>query len=89
MSISISHTGATNNAATVYIGNLALHFSYTTLVGYDDHHDGLVVRQNDWGPTTGKHLNALDNGNKESRLPKAEFDTKVAAMLKRHGLDKY
>lgn len=39
-----------------------LWFSYNTLVAFQTERSGLVVRQNDWGPTTGKHLNEIDGG---------------------------
>lgn len=42
------------------------YFSYKTLVAFRGR-NGLVVRQNEWGPTTGKHLNAIDGGSKETR----------------------
>ena len=37
----------------------AFYFSYKTLVVFNSRETGLVVRRNDWGPTTGKHLNAI------------------------------
>ena len=49
-------------------------FSYKTLVAFQKWDDRLVVRQNDWGTTTGKHLNAIDGGDKKTRLPALEFD---------------
>lgn len=44
------------------------YFSYTTLVAFrtaSGH--GTVIRENDWGPTTGKHLNAIDGGSKDAK----------------------
>lgn len=52
-------------------------FSYKTLVAFCGDH-GRKVRQNDWGPTTGKHLNAIDGGDKKNRLPAAEFEAAFA-----------
>lgn len=89
MAISIKQLGATNNFAEVTIGTVDLYFSYVTLVAYRDPEDGLVVHENDWSPTTGKHLKDIDGGKKDDRLPDGEFEAKVAAMLKRHGLDAY
>ena len=37
---------------------------------------GLVVRENNWGPTTGKHLNAIDGGDKKARLSADAFEAK-------------
>lgn len=51
-------------------------FSYTTLVAFKSVKRGgtKVVRKNDWGPTTGKHLNAIDGGDKKNRVDGDEFD---------------
>ena len=51
-------------------------FSYKTLVAFlplNDSRIGKTVRQNDWGPTTGKHLNWIDGGNKKSRVNEKTF----------------
>ena len=40
-----------------------------------------TVRENDWGPTTGKHLNWIDNGNKEHRISGEEFEKQLAEAL--------
>lgn len=79
--------GATNNAVEVGIGNVRLYFSYKTLIAYEDNEDGQVVSENVWSTTTGKHLNYVDGGDKKSRCKSDQFDQKVAAMLKRHGLE--
>ena|SRR5690348_3870289 len=49
-------------------------FSYKTLVAFQRWNDSLVVRQNDWSTTTGKHLNAIDGGNKKARLSAVQFE---------------
>lgn len=48
-------------------------FSYKTLVAFKTPAGPRVVRKNEWGPTTGKHLNAIDDGNKKSRVDADEF----------------
>lgn len=85
--ISVNNFGSTNNAVSVSIGELDLHFSYETLVAYWDPPDGLVVCENIWSKTTGKHLNIIDGGEKKERYKKDEFERMVAAMLKRHNLE--
>jgi hypothetical protein len=54
-------------------------FSYRTLVAFDIP-GGKVVHQNDWGPTTGKHLNAIDGGDKKARVSDAVFKAKFQAV---------
>lgn len=59
------------------IGTFDLYFSYCTLIAFR-HHDKLFVRENQWGPTTGKHLNAIDGGRKQARLTTEAFETAFA-----------
>jgi len=51
-------------------------FSYETLVAFT-HKGKFYVSENCWGPTTGKHLNWIDggnkSGNKSSRLKRDKF----------------
>lgn len=49
-------------------------FSYKTLVAFQRGHDKIVVRENDWKQTTGKHLNAIDGGDKKARVSGAVFE---------------
>ena len=63
-----------NNFVEVgYPGGGTVWFSYKTPVAFQK--DGpIVVRQNDWGPTTGKHLKYIDDGRKENRVSGTEFE---------------
>lgn len=80
--------GNTPNETRVTIGALTLHFSYETIVAYQLHHN-VVVSENVWSKTTGKHLNAIDGGGayKSARLPHAEFETELANTLRFYGLE--
>jgi hypothetical protein len=62
-----------NRSLMLSIGETDLYFSYQTLVAFRHPGAGLVVRQNDWGVTTGKHLNWSDQGNKEGRVSEERF----------------
>lgn len=87
MSVSIS-IGRTPNYATVYVGALRLEFSYRTVIAFYGPDDS-AIRVNTWGPTTGKHLNAIDGGTpdaKVARVPGDEFESRLAAQLKALGL---
>ena len=80
-----------SNHATVTIGKLTVAFSYQTVIGFHDQNGtgprgGWVISENQWGPTTGKHLNALDGGGKQGRLPRAEFEAAYENTLKAYGL---
>ena len=72
------------NSLRVVLKTLILYYSYETIIAYEDNQDGLVVHQNVWGVTTGKHLNWIDNKNKKSRLDGCKFDEMLQAALNRH-----
>lgn len=73
--IKISHFsyGRGKEGNGVVIGDLTIWFSYSTPVAFSAPGFGTYARQNDWGPTTGRHLNEIDGGDKSSRLPGPEF----------------
>lgn len=54
-------------------------FSYHTPVAFRVN-GAIVCRQNDWGPTTGKHLNWIEP-NKAKRISGAEFERQLAAAF--------
>lgn len=68
------------NALCFSFPDLEVYFSYKTPVAFRAG-GRLVVRQNDWGPTTGKHLNAIDDGAKASRISSVEFEAQLAKVL--------
>lgn len=68
----------------VTIGSLNLYFSYDTVVAFKDG-GNLVIRQNDWKQTTGKHLNAI-NPDKKVRISGEQFEKQLGEVLKKHNL---
>lgn len=50
----------------VTMGSLTVWFSYDTPVAFA-WEGAIVVRENPWGPTTGKHLTLIDGGSKEAK----------------------
>ena len=74
-----------SNYATVSFQNLTIWTSYSTVIGFMTPKTGCVCRQNDWGPTTGKHLNAVQ-ADKSRRIPGAEFERQLSEVLKSFGL---
>lgn len=72
----------------VDFGPVAVWFSYKTPVAFHVDGKSRVVRHNSWGPTTGKHLNAIDGGDpaaKRARVSGEEFERlwneQVAALI--------
>jgi hypothetical protein len=74
----ITKTG--NSSTTVRTDNATLYYSYQTVIAFYTDATGLVVSENCWNVTTGKHLNAIDGGNKKARLPRAEFEKRLAEI---------
>lgn len=64
----------------LYVGDLTLWFSYTTIVAFAIPGVGRRVCENVWSQTTGRHLNEIDNGNKAGRLPRAQFEKELAVV---------
>jgi hypothetical protein len=63
------------NALVFDLGNgFRVWYSYKTPVAFTTGNGRVIVRENEWGPTTGKHLNAIDRGNKADRVSGAEFE---------------
>jgi hypothetical protein len=75
------------NALRVQIGGLALWFSYQTIVAFREPGKLVRVCENCWGTTTGGHLNAIDDGDKKSRLKPEVFQAELSDLLTRHGLN--
>ena len=61
------------NALRFDYGTFTIWYSYRTPVAFRSN-GVLHVRENSWGPTTGRHLNQIDAGDKPGRLPGAEFE---------------
>ena len=65
---------------------ITLYFSYETIVAFNGVIDGKfgcrVVHKNDWGTTTGKHLNMIDGGAKDKRVDDKEFEKLYKKALK-------
>lgn len=74
------------NSLRVDVGPLAIWFSYTTPVAFQLDGHLRVVRQNQWGVTTGKHLNWIDGGNRKDRVDSTEFERKYSEALNECGL---
>lgn len=70
-----------NNAKMICIDDLRIYFSYKTIIVFYTPKSGLVVMQNYWSTTTGKHLNAIDGGNKKNRVDQETFKKLYAETL--------
>jgi hypothetical protein len=68
----ISHPTDRPNFTRVSAGGITYWFSYRTVIAFQRDNQ-LVVRKNMWGPTTGKHLNYIDDGARSKRVDTHEF----------------
>lgn len=59
-------------AYVVRLPRITLWFSYQTLVAFAHPTRGMVCVENEWGPTTGKHLNAICA--RSRRVSREEFE---------------
>lgn len=69
------------NTLKIKINNLTLYFSYNTIVAFRHPNYGLVVSENVYSKTTGKHLTWIEP-NKNKRLDWREFKKKLNEVLK-------
>lgn len=80
MNVSLTnYHGKNANTRLVTIGSLDIYFSYETPIAFDSKSTGLVIRRNVWGPTTGKHLNAIST-NKDIRIDGDDFIAQLEAI---------
>lgn len=60
------------NTTRVEVNGLTLYFSYQQLVAFRKG-TMLCVRENEWGNTTGKHINAIPDSKRVQKLSEEEF----------------
>ena len=85
--ISISRYGTRGtNAVCVSIGQIDLYFSYKTVIAFRAPGFGLVISKSHWGPTTGRHLNAISRESEHPRLSPDEFKKTLLDMMASFGL---
>jgi hypothetical protein len=73
-----SNNYGSHSLAFRYADGTITYFSYKTPIAiYDD--NGLCIRENIWGPTTGKHLNWI-NKDKSIRVGSDIFEARLQAL---------
>lgn len=82
----ILHPTGQHNFSIVEIGNgkLWLAFSYSTPIGFFSMGmGGCAISKNEWGPTTGKHINYLKAHYLHKQLERDEFETELSKLISR------
>ena len=67
-----------NRTLRFHVDGTDYYYSYRTLVAVKRPGEPIIVHENIWGPTTGKHLNWIDGGAKQNRLSADDFAAAVA-----------
>lgn len=82
MRVSVDHPNDRPNFCRINMGSVTLWFSYQTCIAYQLPGEAWpTVRENDWGPTTGKHLNMV--GGFDQRVPGPEFEEQLREVMDR------
>lgn len=74
-----SYGNYSSDSLVVTVGPVTVWYSYQTPVAFQVDGSPRVVRDNSWGPTTGKHLNWIDGGDKEAKQARVSSDDFGAA----------
>lgn len=77
------HPNERPNFVVIEIGDLRFSFSYNTCIAYWAPGEGLVVSENIWGPTTGRHINMVSHSLTANRLPRDEFEKRLNDVMSR------
>jgi len=78
----LTHPTDKANFSCLEIGHLTIWFSYETPIALFEGGRGMSVRKNDWGPTTGKHINAIQS-DKTGRVAGFEFEKRLEQAMYR------
>ena len=76
------------NLYIVKVNGVTLYYSYDFIVAFDSLETGLVIQENIWSQTTGKHLDSI-NPNREIRINQQEFLKKQNQVFKKNHFDIY
>lgn len=73
------------SSRAVQLGSLTLYFSYETVIAFNSPKTGLIIRENSWSTTTGRHLNAIDP-DKKIRFSSEQFESLLDQLLESYEL---
>jgi hypothetical protein len=82
MKITVNHPTDRPNFYNVHVDqSILVWFSYETPIAFQifDGSGKIVIRENSWNQTTGKHLNYVDS-DKSNRIASADFEKQYEAL---------
>tara|TARA_R110002110_G_scaffold12237_3_gene58392 strand:- start:2358 stop:2651 length:294 start_codon:yes stop_codon:yes gene_type:complete len=85
MKIGFYNENTAKNAPYVEVNGVTFYLSYETVVAVS-YGLGLKVIKNQWGPTTGKHLNWISTDH-SIRLDPADFEKEEVKAMEKAGID--
>jgi hypothetical protein len=74
------------NTLMIEMCGVTLWFSYQTVIAFQERGKERRVSQNQWGNTTGKHIAAIEIGNKKDRIPREQFMNELNEIMDRKGM---
>lgn len=63
-----------NNFHVLECGGLTIWFSYETPIALKNKEDIIILTLNEWGTTTGRHINAVKREGDFTQMRKTDFD---------------
>ena len=78
---SLEQYGKSPSARVAEIGSLEIYFSYGTPIAFLGSDGKLVVSENRWGSTTGRHIASLGVA-KPDRMPSEQFDVELRMHIR-------
>ena len=85
--LSLDHKSSKGQApyGRIHVAGMVCYFSYDTIVAVRIHDGELYYIANEWGPTTGKHINAMFSRTYGKEVE--ELETIINEQLIKFGLD--
>jgi len=80
--VKYAHNNYGVHAILVRLPGLSVWFSYSTPIAFmSDAFGGMVMRKNDWGPTTGRHMREISSYGIARLLPGKEFEEALGKAI--------
>ena len=70
------------NYCMATLGKITIWFSFSVPIAFSIHGSVPTYRVNDWGQSTGRHLNDIGRHRKEDRIPGVEFEARLLDAMK-------
>ena len=78
---------STKNLYCDYVNGYQVFYSYNTAIGINDN-GKLILSENVWSTTTGRHLTWIDGGSKEAKESRIKYND-LLEIFKAKNINKY